>query len=792
MKITYRTRISGMFGALMLFASVTSAANISADLAKEVNPLIGTSNLGNTFPGPVMPFGMFSFSPEMSKGEKNKAAAPGGYLYEAKRIRGFSLAHLSGTGCRGASGDVPFMPITSELKTSPALDSKDETYASRYSHINEKAQVGYYQVRMENGVDTELSASLRAGIARFSYPRNGKAGLLIRNSDSQVGSFDAELTIDPSTNTVSGSVSSGNFCGYLNPVTRRAYYKIHFVARFDQAFAATATWVDEVVTKGGLQARGGTGIDSKGFPNLNKGSGAYLDFGDVRQVHARVAISYVSIANAHANLAAEMPQDKSLEKAISENRQAWNSQLGKIKVQGGSADQRTIFYTALYHSLLHPNLFSDVNGQYAGFDQKTHQVQAPQVAQYANFSGWDVYRSQVQLLTLIEPKIASDIAQSLLNQANQNQGVWDRWTHNNGATGVMNGDPSAAAVASIYAFGGRDFASQAAFDSLSKAARVPTKLDLSTEGCPIMCVGQRPGLDQWIKLGYMPKGAPGWGMVSDALEYASADFGLASFAGKLGDTKSEHEFLARAQNWKRHFNPASGYLQERKLDGSFTPNFNPDSDEGMVEGSGAQYLWMVPFNAAGLIKTLGGNATTTERLDKFFHTDQGRWALTVTGGNHSEMDNEPSVGAAWIYNFAGQPWKTQQVVREVVNTLWANAPGGIPGNDDLGQMSAWYVWAAMGLYPNYPGRAELLIASPLFSRIDISRPVGNLVIQSQGAHANRPYIKGLIVNGRPSNRAWLPEAFLNGPGHLMFQLSHKPVESWATKASDAPPSFDLP
>jgi len=210
-----------------------------------------------------------------------------------------------------------------------------------------------------------------------------------------------------------------------------------------------------------------------------------------------------------------------------------------------------------------------VNGEYAGFDQKVHRVQAPQLAQYANFSGWDIYRSQVQLIALIEPKIASDIAQSLFNQSKQNQGVWDRWTHNNGATGVMNGDPAAAAVASMEAFGARDFDVKGAYASLLQAARHPTKLDLSTEGCPVMCVGQRPGLDQWIAKGYMPQGAPGWGMVSDSLEYASADFALASLAERLGDKNAHQELLQRAQNWKRHFNPATGYLQERKADGSF-------------------------------------------------------------------------------------------------------------------------------------------------------------------------------------------------------------------------------
>lgn len=780
----------------ILFTSITLLcvpqlyANAGTDLAAEVNPLVGTTNLGNTFPGAVMPFGMFSFSPETSKGEKNKAAAPGGYLYEARKIRGFSLTHLSGTGCRGASGDIPFMPVTTELSTSPSLDSKDEHYASRYSHLNETAQAGYYKVRLENGIQTELSASLRAGIARFVYPLQGKAAILIRNSDSQLGSFTANLKIDTETNTVSGSVSSGNFCGYLHPVTRRPYYTIHFVARFNQKIAATATWQNENIIPNGLTAEGATELDDKGFPQINKGSGAWIDFGNARNVEARIGISYVSVANATENLNAEISAEKSLETVVKESRQAWNQQLAKIDVTGGDKDQRTIFYTALYHSLLHPNLFSDVNGEYAGFDQKTHKVKAPQLAQYANFSGWDIYRSQVQLIALIEPKIASDIAQSLLNQAQQNNGVWDRWTHNNGATGVMNGDPATASVASMYAFGARDFDVATAFASLAKAARIPTKLDLSRDGCPVMCIGQRPGLDQWIKYGYMPQSAPGWGMVSDALEYASADFALASFAEKLGDQVAKKEFLARAQNWKNHFNPATGYLQERKQDGQFVDAFDPASDEGMVEGSGAQYLWMVPFNADGLIRTLGGVEKSTQRLDKFFKNDFGAWTLTVSGPHHSEMDNEPSIGAAWLYSYAAQPWKTQEVVREVLEQLWHNRPDGIPGNDDLGQMSAWYVWAAMGLYPQYPGRAELLIASPTFKKIVVQRKQGPLTINTDQVGTQFKYVQSLMLNGKSLTKSWLDETALDGKLHLDFKLGKQANKKWAVKSGELPPSFE--
>lgn len=776
----------------------TWAAPGPRDAAADIEPRIGTANGGNVFPGAVRPFGMFSFSPETTRGDHSRAAAPGGYAYDAKAIRGFSLTHLSGTGCRGASGDIPLLPVIGEPTRSPSSDAKDQWFAPRYAHANEVAEPGDYRVRLDNGVRVELGATPRTGSARLSWPAGSVATLLVRASDSQVGSSDAEVAIDVGNHRVSGSVTSGNFCGYLDAETRRSYYTLYFVAEFDRPIASHGTWHDATLTPGSTQARGGTGYGKDGYPPPGKGSGAWLRF-DTREsatVNLRVGISYVSLANARENLMTENPPGTPIETLRAAARADWNDWLGRIGVEGTEETPRRIFRTALYHALLHPNLASDVNGDYAGFDGRVQRIDTSrQRAQYANFSGWDVYRSQVQLVTLLDRHVGSDVAQSLLNQARQSGGVWDRWTHNAGATHVMNGDPAAAAVAAIDAFGGDAFERRAAFDSLLRAATTPTALDGDKRGCPIECVGQRPGLAQSLALGYVPAQSHAWGAAAETLEQASADSALAAFAERLGETATAARLHARAGQWRNLFNPSAtphgGYLQNRNADGSW-PAFDPASDDGFVEGSAAQYLWMVPFDARGLIDLLGGDAQASRRLDVFFHDEDGQWALTQLGGLHAEMDNEPSIAAPWLYLFIGEPHKTQATVRASMDLLWKATPDGIPGNDDLGQMSSWYVWSALGLYPLHPGRAELVVGSPRFARSVIHRGDADLVITAPAASSSTPYVTSLARDGEAHPRAWLPANFIARNGSLHFELSQQPDGDWARDAAAAPPSFGPP
>jgi len=811
MLVPSKTTTSSFFIiACLCIAAFRGLAASGQDRASYVNPLIGTANGGNVFPGAAMPFGMVQFSPEATPvNAKRMIAAPGGYEYRANAIRGFSLTNVEGWGCAGGSGDVPLMPITEAIEKSPSSDFR-HMYSAEFRHEYEKAEPGSYRVKLANGVEVSLAAATRMGVATFRFPEDKPARILVRTSDSEVGSTDARTQIDPGTGTVAGSVTSGNFCGYIGTEDRRSYYTLFFVARFDRLIKTTGAWKDEAVTPGALESEGGAGFGPKGFPEAGHGSGVWLDFGTGGAVRARIGISYVSEANARANLEAESLAGTTYEKVAANARAEWNERLNKIETEGGTPEQNIVFTTALYHASMTPTTYSDANGEYRGMDGKVHRVAPPQRIQYANFSGWDVYRSQLQLLTWLDAKQGSDIAQSLYNQSLQDSGRWDRWTHLGGATHVMNGDPAAASIADIYAFGGRAFDAKAALASLIHAADVPTKEDLSHDGCPVECVGQRPGLDQWLTLHYIPVGAPAWGPAADTLEDVSAEFGISALAGHLGEDAARLKFLARAQYWKNIWNPNAapdgGYFMNRNANGSW-PALQHDDDEdndpqpkpftpatgaGFVEGSAAQYVWMVPFNVAGLFEQMGGRDKAVTRLDHFFYDESGKPAVTKAGPLHAELNNEPSIETPWLYDFAGQPWKTQQLVRQVLDEIWINQPSGIPGNDDLGEMSSWGVFASMGLYPEIPGRAELVLGSPIFSRVIIHRAPGNIDITAKDAGPGHPYVQAFRVNGKPSSKTWLPESFTLKGGTLAFDLSATPNQKWGTRPGDEPPSFAAP
>ncbi|MFJ9539873.1 GH92 family glycosyl hydrolase [Streptomyces sp. NPDC101225] len=784
-------------GATPALAATTAAApDLVKDPATYVDPLIGTRNGGNVFPGAVTPFGMLSWSPENTRGDATRTAAPGGYQYDATRVRGFSLTHMSGTGCAGGSGDIPFFPYAGEVTSSPASDTKDAVYASGFSHSDETAEPGHYKVGLASGVTADLTATPRTGSGRFTFPSDKPASLLIRTANSELGSTDSSVRIDPATRTVSGSVTSGDFCGYLDPEGQRPYYTLYFTARFDHAFKATGTWQDDRLSPGSREASGGTGgFSSGGRPVAGKGAGGYVEFEPGSgPVNVKVGISYVSRAGAAANLAAENPPHRSFAAVRDAAHRAWRERLGAIRVGGGTDAERTTFYTALYHAMMHPNVISDVDGRYSGSDGKVHRVARGHRAQYGTFSGWDVYRDQVQLLTLLSPRTGSDVAQSLYELARQNGGVWDRWLHGASGTHVMNGDPSPTALAGIRAFGGTDFDLRGALDSLVKAATVPTEQDLSSSGKPVLSVGQRPSLDTYLKLHYMPSVSNAWGGAAETLEMSGADFSLSQLAAAAGREHTAAAFAERAQWWQNNFNiaadPSGGYIANRKADGSWVTGFTPSTGNGFVEGTAAQYTWMVQHDPAGLFAAMGGKDKALARLDAFFHGSDGGWVFTGGGGDKSELDNEPSINVPYLYDYAGAPYRTQETVRAAMRQLWSTQPEGIPGNDDLGAMSSWYVFSALGMYPQVPSRAELTLASPLFPRIEISRPHGNSIsIRADGAAADAPYIQSLRVNGRTTERPWLSSALVRDGGRLDYTLSATPDKEWGSDPSDAPPSF---
>lgn len=722
------------------------------NLVQYVDPFIGSgvgaSDYGtggggaNLFPGADVPFGMVQWSPDTNPHTQ------GGYKYGDKTIQGFSLTHMSGAGC-SAYGDIPFMPIVGSVKTSPATSPGD--YKVGFSHDNEQASPGYYQVKLDSGVNTQLTVTQRSGFGEFTYPSAKPAAMLIKTSGSSNGVSASTVRV-VGNNEVVGSATSGHFCG--SP----AVHTIYFAAQFNQPFQSTGTW-------------SGSGVHPGSTASKGTKSGAYVTFDTSKNqtVQMKVGVSYVSTQNAKENLMKEDP-GWNFDQTKKQASETWNRLLNRIQVGGGTAKQKKIFYTALYHSLLQPNVFSDDNGQYIGFDGKIHETKGH--AQYANFSGWDVYRSKFQLISLVAPQQTSDMVQSLINDAKQG-GSLPKWPVANGYANIMVGDPADAMIAEANAFGADHFDKKAALKYMLKGATQP--------GANSSGYVERPGLEQYMKDGYVSN-------VATTLEYTSADFSIARFAKSLGDRNTYQKFMKRAQNWQNLFNPGNDLIQPKQPNGAFLEHFSPEKRTHYIESNAYQYVWMVPYNLRGLFNAMGGNDVVVKKLDHFF-------TKLNAGADNTEyafLGNEPSLETPWEYDFAGAPWRTQDVVRRAITTLYNATPGGLAGNDDLGEMSSWYVWGAMGLFPEIPGVGGFTIGSPLFSNIKIHLADGHqLHIVAPKASKDTPYVQKLKLNGKSYNSTWLPlNKIMTGHGaNLHFWLGKKPNKNWASDPKAAPPSF---
>lgn len=774
------------------------------DPASLVNPLIGTSGAVNTFPGPDMPSGMLQWGPDTTP----HRAHGGGYEYNSSKISGFSLTHVSGPGC-DVAGDVPMLPVTG------ALSGDLSSTAAQFSHSDEHTGIGYYGVTDASGIKTELTDTTRAGLGRFTFPAGTPASLLLKLS-SGATTVDATRVGVVSDHEVTGAVTSGHFCGAKN------HYTLHFDIRFSQPFAGTGTWVGSTInpdakaldlgparhTAGqqpvgplheqhftvpehpaptvhpsGSSADAGQGgnatPDTAGgtssTPPVTDANGMYLTFDTAksRTVTAAVAISYTSDAGATANLRAEAP-GWDFDAMRQANHDAWNTVLGRIGVGGGSHDQQVQFYSALYHALLHPNTFSDVDGQYMGMDDQVHRLSPGQHAQYANYSGWDTYRSQTQLMAMVEPRVTSDVVTSMLNGYDQT-GLLPKWASNNGESYVMVGDPADGIIAGAYAFGARSFDQPHALEAMEHEATAPSR--------------NRPGESVRDTMGYLPLDQTGYGCcnfygpVSTQLEYDSADYAIASLAKALGKPADYQKFAVRAHDWMNVFNPQTGYMQGRNKDGAFAGGFRPGTYTGFVEGTSAQYTPMVPFDIAQLVTARGGRAAYSSYLDSLLSN------ITDPSGTNADLSNEPSVEIPWEYDYLAQPWKTQEAVRQAQQKLYFNAPVGSFGNDDLGAMSSWYVWSSLGMYPETPGTDTLALGSPAFPVAQVTLGNGHRVqINAPQAAPDAPYVQSLSVGGRAWNASWLTFGQLAGASSLDYTLGTTPDTSWASAADSVPPS----
>jgi predicted alpha-1,2-mannosidase len=738
-----------LLGLLLVAAVPMRAAGTGSEPASFVDPFIGTSpnpytkigytfDTGNVFPGAVCPRGMVAWSPDTT--HKDKVA--GGYWYPDKYIEDFSLTHFSGRGvpCLKDIGFVPLVqPVTVSPGTASTLPGKsipvppEGPYSLGFSHSNETASPGYYRVKLDNGIVTELTATPRTGLANFTFPAEAQATLLIRASGG----------IAVNGNEVSGHSR-----------------KVFFFAQFSAPIKSAQTWDGDKISDA---------------PTATDGVILTFDTAKNPLVQVRVGISYTSEANAEANLKAENTGWDF--EALREHAAAlWNKELSRITVEGGTDDQKKVFYTALYHCFMHPNILENANGQYLGIDDQVHTVD-PGHHQYQNIPAWDQYRSYAALMAVLASKESSDIMRSLVNYAQHdaaahpNGGGMPRWEQMNINSGGMVGDGDDVIVANAYAYGARDFDVNAAWAAMDKGASQP---GVTSGGHPV-----RSDLDKYTTLGYVP------GSAAITLEYANDDFALSQLAQSLGNTQKAATYLARAENWKNLFDPAVGYIHPKEADGTWMANFSPKSGKGFVEGTASQYLWLVNFDLHGLIDKLGGNDKAIARLDTVF--------TKTNGGLSSEfayMGNEPDEEIPWVYDFAGAPARTQAVVRRIQTELFTPLPSGLPGNDDAGAISSWYVFSALGLYPEIPGVAGFVVGSPVFPKATIHLDSGK-TIEIVGEHAapNAPYVVSLKVNGQTYDRPWIPWSLLANGAVLDFVLSDKPSD-WGTDLSKAPPSFD--
>lgn len=804
----------------LIAASPGTSYAARGDLTHYVNPFIGTyagaSNFGtgggaaNTFPGPVLPHGMIQLGPDTRPASENIG---GGYSYGDSIIRGFSVTHLSGPGCPNF-GDFPITPTTASIKSSPvqqgALDPS-RGYMASFAHRYEAARPGYYRVLLNPStpepIGVELTTTVRAALARLQYPRSAPANLLINPAGSAGGNRAASVQIDPAQHEVSGRTTSGGFC--LQPNN----YTLYFVARFDHPFKSFGTWRRQQLSPGSTSSSDSfVGEPLTYYPfagpyihsSATAQAGAYVSFDPGSRIVVRVGISYVSVEEARQNLERETA-GWSFDQIRARARRAWNQVLATIQVHRGPLDWVRRFYTALYQAQIEPNTFSDADGRYIGMDGQIHVARG--YTQYANFSGWDIYRSQIPLLAMIAPRATSDAIQSLLADASQS-GWLPKWPVANGQTGVMTGDPADPIIADAYVFGARGFDAHLALAAMLTGA---TQEGQSANDGYI----EREGLPYYLRLGYVPAelnanvitegvgdwmrvvpspanedAGMAWGSAGTTLEYATDDFAISQVARALGEGPLCRTFLARSGNWRNVFNPATGYVEPRSAIGTFIPHYDdnsndPFSSEGFAEGDAAQYTWMIPEDPAGLFAAMGGSAAASERLNRFF--------TELNAGPSSPyafLGNEPTLGSPWLFDWLGEPYRTQQVLRRALTGLYPVTAGGFPGNDDMGEMSAWYVFGALGLYPETPGRGVLALATPMFRKITVLLGSGQtLTLRAPHAGPAMAYIHALRVGGRVWTRPWITLSQLRAARQLDFRLSAKPDTTWGAAPADSPPSF---
>ncbi|WP_372775404.1 GH92 family glycosyl hydrolase [Mangrovibacterium sp.] len=733
---------------LVLLLSVQTVA--AQKIVDYVNPFIGTTNFGATNPGAVVPQGMVSVVPFNVSGsadntfDKDSRWWSTPYGWENNYFTGYSHVNLSGVGC-------PELGVILLMPTSGEVTASNKAYGSAMS--SQQASPGYYSNQLTKyGIKTEVTATERAGLSKFTFPA-GKSNILIDLGAGLTNENGAMIRV-VNNREMEGWRMTGSFC--YNDGSERPVY---FVARFSQAADEFGVWKKMPAMKAEASWTK-TNNQFKYYESFNQhmagdSIGAWMTFNTKpdTEILVKVGVSYVSIDNARENLDAEI-DGFDFENVVEQAAEKWEKTLSKVKVKGGTEDQKTIFYTALYHTQLHPNIIQDVNGQYP--EMESNGIGKTCNNRYTVFSLWDTYRNLHPLMSLIYPDKQLDMVRSMVDMY-QESGWMPKWELNSKETHVMEGDPAIPVIVDTYLRGLRDFDVEAAWQAMRKSA--------TTKGSDNKL---RPDIDDYLQKGYVPLTEEFDNSVSHALEYYIADWNLAQLAKSIGKTEDYHQFLKQSQGYKNYFDAEYGVLRPKLADGSFLTPFNPRQGEnfepcpGFHEGTAWQYTFAVPHDVEGLMKLMGGKNAFVQKLQKVF--DEGLF----------DMANEPDIHYPWLFNFVkGEEWRGQKELARLIETYFKNTPDGLPGNDDCGTLSAWLVYGMMGFYPVCPGNMDYALANPVFDEVSIELdpnfyPGKTITIRKAKSTKTDAFVRSIRWNGKTTKNFFIKHNDLVSGGVLEF------------------------
>lgn len=710
------------------------------DFTVFVNPFIGTDFTGNTYPGAQVPFGMVQLSPDNGLPGWDRIA---GYFYPDSTIAGFSHTHLSGTGA-GDLYDISFMPVTLPYKEAEAPLG----IYSKFSHTDESASAGYYQVRLNDyDINVELTATERCGIQRYTFPQSESAVILnLKKAMNWDFTQDSNIEVVDSV-TIQGYRFSDGWAR-----NQKIYFKTRFSAPFDSYKIDTTAIISN-------DKYYGTACVAQFNFNTKKDE----------QITVSTSISGVSIEGAARNLDAEVPTDD-FDKYRAEAKSKWNKELSKIMVESDNIDDKTNFYTAMYHSMLAPTIFSDVDGNYYGPDKQIHKADG--WTNYSTFSLWDTFRASHPLFTYTQPERTNDMIKSFIAFYEQN-GRLPVWNFYGGETDMMIGYHAVPVIADAYLKGIGNFDAEKALEACVATANID----------------EYRGIGFYKEKGYIPYNvtdkynSENWSL-SRTLEYAFDDFCIAEMAAKMGKKDIADEFYARSQNYRNVYNPESSFMQPKDDKGAFIENFKPEEyTPHICESNAWQYFWSVQHDIDGLMELTGGKDRFAEKLDSMFTFNPSaddELPIFSTGmiGQYAH-GNEPSHHVAYLFNKVGMPWKTQKYVSQIMNELYLNTPAGLCGNEDCGQMSAWYIFSAMGFYPVNPVSGVYEIGSPLFSKTEMKLANGKtFTVVANNLSKENIYIQSVKLNGAEYRQSCITHAQIMSGATLELEMGNEPGKVW--------------